>query len=163
MIIAICGFMGAGKSTLLQMYPEAFSIDLDKKIREGLSVELGEYIRDNGWESFREIESETLEASLKEMGNSGLIALGGGTLDQSENIELLKKYKVKILYISVDFETAMLRIQGDRNRPQLDKTKEELLALFEKREALFKKVCHLSLPSDAQQWPTNWTVFKTLF
>jgi len=162
-IIAVCGFMGAGKSTFLKMYPEVNSIDLDLFMSEKLGCELGDFIRTKGWEAFRDYESESLKMAIESLGDEGLISLGGGTLDRESNRELLRKYEVKVLHLSVDFDEAMLRIEGDENRPQLDKSREELLELFTKREKIFKETSNFSLPSQADLWPTNWTVFKTFF
>ncbi|WP_372652920.1 shikimate kinase [Halobacteriovorax sp.] len=163
MIIAVCGFMGAGKSSFLRMYPEVNSIDLDTFMSEKLDCKLGDFIRDNGWDKFRDYESESLELSLQSLGKEGLLSLGGGSLDREANRDFLHKYGAKILHLSVDFDEAMARIEGDENRPQLDKSREELLELYKTREDLFKKVSDFSLPSQADVWPTNWTVFKTFF
>ncbi len=163
MIIAICGFMGAGKTSFLKMYPEVNSIDLDKFMSEQLGQELGDFIRENGWEKFREFESKSLSTALDSIGEEGLLSLGGGSLDSLENRELLTKRDIKVLHLAVTFEEAMKRIEGDENRPQLDKSHEELLALFSQREKVFEKVQDCSLPSDSQVWPTNWTVLKSFF
>lgn len=163
MIIAICGFMGAGKSAFLKMYPEVNSIDLDQFMSEKLGRELGDFIRDEGWDKFRDFESSSLELALDALGGEGILSLGGGSLDSEKNRVFLQKSQVKVLHLSVDFDEAMQRVEGDRNRPQLDKSREELLVLFTKREEIFKDVCDFSLPSQADVWPTNWTVLKTFF
>lgn len=160
-IIAICGFMGAGKSSFLNIYPEVSGIDLDKLIETRVG-DLGDYIRTSGWQSFREAESESLNVALHELTTNGLISLGGGTLDKEENIELLKKSGVKILYLEIDFDTAMSRISGDGNRPQLDKTQDELRELFEKRSKIFNDVCDFKLVGNVDSWPTSFALLKSL-
>ncbi|WP_417335503.1 shikimate kinase [Halobacteriovorax marinus] len=163
MIIAICGFMGAGKSTFLQAFSGVPIIDLDIAIRDEVGEDLGEYIRRSGWEKFRQLESLCLRQKVHTIGQEGLIALGGGSLEDEKNIEFLKESGVKILHLKVDFDEAMNRIAGDANRPQLDKSRDELEELYLKREKVFSKCCDLSLVSDVSSWPTSWTLLKTLF
>ena len=163
MIIAICGFMGAGKTSFLKMYPDVSSVDLDKFMEEELGSELGSYIRENGWKAFRDFESKSLIKALDSLGNTGLISLGGGTVDSSENREALVQKGVKVLHLEVSFEEAMERIEGDTNRPQLDKSLKELKELYLERKKVFTEAKGCSLPSDSSVWPTNWTVLKSLF
>lgn len=160
MIIAICGFMGAGKSTFLTQFPEVDSFDLDGVIEDKVGV-LGDYIRTEGWESFRSLESKTLNDLLIDDGDR-LISLGGGALDRQENIDLLKSAKAKILFLELSFEECMVRIKGDNNRPQLDKSDKELEELFKKRELIYKDASDFILSGDGELWPTSWNLLKTL-
>jgi shikimate kinase len=159
-IIAICGFMGSGKSTFLDQFPEVNSVDLDQQLEQSHGA-LGDFIRSEGWDKFRDHESESLKEVVSSM-NEGLISLGGGTLDRPENIDFLKESKVKILFLEISFEDSMQRVQGDSNRPQLDKSEEELRDLFERREKIYRQASDFILKGDAEFWPTQWNLLKTL-
>ncbi|WP_127714984.1 shikimate kinase [Halobacteriovorax sp. HLS] len=162
MIIAICGFMGTGKSSFLKQFPEIKSIDLDLYIEQDKGS-IAQLIRTEGFEVFRQIESKALKNAITQLSSGGLISLGGGSLDLMENIDLLKSLDVKILYLKNDFETCYTRIQGDQNRPQLDKSKSDLEELFNKRAKIFESVCDVALVGDNKLWPTDWTLLKVLF
>ncbi len=153
--------MGAGKSSFLKIYPEVTGIDLDLFI-EGRIGALGDFIRKEGWHAFRDEESKSLRAALEQIGTNGILSLGGGTLDKKENLEFLKASGVKILYLEIDFETAMTRISGDENRPQLDKSREDLSELFTERASLFDQACDLKLTGTVEAWPTSWSLLKSI-
>ena len=161
MIIAICGFMGAGKSSFLKQYPDVNSVDIDHSIELEVGP-IGEFIRDRGWGDFRELETKKIKESVKTDDSDLLISLGGGALDDQENIKFLKDAGVKILFIQQDFEVCLDRIEGDKNRPQLDKSREELHELFTKREKIFREASTFALKGNSEIWPTQWTVLKTL-
>jgi shikimate kinase len=160
-IIAICGFMGAGKSSFLKQYPEVDSIDIDQALETDIGA-LGEYIRKSGWGSFRSLEAQKILKTIEGCENDLLISLGGGALDDETNLKQLKTNNVKIIFLQQEFEICLERIKGDDNRPQLDKTEEELRALFAKREQIFKESSDFVLKGDSENWPTQWSLLKTL-
>lgn len=161
MIIAICGFMGAGKSSFLKQYPEVDSVDTDLLI-EGEVGAIGDFVRANSWDEFRAKENLVIQNTINETSADLLISLGGGSLDSGINLKLLKKKGVKIIFLQQDFDVCLSRIQGDTNRPQLDRSEEELKSLFTIREEIFKNACDFVMRGDSQQWPTQWSLLKTL-
>lgn len=146
MKIYLCGFMGCGKSTLLTSFgDEVDSYDLDDVILEKYAKDfnsLGDYIRSRGWEEFREVEARALR-SLP-LNDSAIVALGGGAIESSKNVEWIHANGV-LVWLDIPLDECVKRISGDRNRPMLDLSEEELLSLFEKRRPLYMKAkVHLS-------------------
>jgi shikimate kinase len=134
--------MGSGKSTLLKKLSREglLCVDLDDWIfaQHGADFsDLGDYIRQVGWDKFREVETAAL-AELLEAGEDLLLALGGGTLDRAENQELIKTH-FTLICLDVDFHTCFDRISDDKNRPlaqELDKI--ELEELYLKRQEIYE-------------------------
>lgn len=144
--ILIAGFSGAGKSTFLREIqrtaPTGWEFeDLDELIlrRHGDATRsLSEWIELWGWDQFRSFEEETLRAWLASEGN-GVLALGGGALNE-ENIVLVAQ-KGKILHLEVDFDTAWRRLSMDPLvRPLALKGENYMKYLFEKRQKIFARI-----------------------
>lgn len=141
--ILIAGFSGAGKSTFLREIEKTASsdwqfLDLDELILRnygGPEKSLSEWIEDWGWEKFRSYEEETLREWLVN-GERGVLALGGGALNE-ENISQVAQ-KAKILHLEVDFETCWRRLSMDPLvRPLALKGENYMRYLFEKRQKIF--------------------------
>ncbi|MFL5785411.1 MAG: shikimate kinase [Bacteriovoracaceae bacterium] len=144
--ILIAGFAGAGKSSFLREIaqgagPDWTFADLDElvvKTYGGPSKSLSEWIEEWGWDRFRSYEEECLRDWLTDPGK-GVLALGGGSLNE-ENVNLVSQ-KAKILVLEVDFETAWHRVQMDPQvRPLALKGENYMRYLFEKRQKIFEKV-----------------------
>ena len=139
MKILICGFMGAGKSTLLRKFrPNNFGfdcIDLDDAVALDLRIRperLGEWILQNGFPRFRDLEKRKLKSLLKH-DISMVIALGGGSL----NPEILKLIEddseCKLVFLDTPFDLCLARVKDDQTRPMSKIPLEELKKLFESR------------------------------
>ncbi|MDD0853954.1 shikimate kinase [Halobacteriovorax sp. GB3] len=154
----ICGFMGSGKTTLIEELKRdektGTCFDLDSLILDQLAPEfkgLGEYIRQAGWDSFRERESKALCDVLSSLGHRDIVALGGGTLEREENILKIQKSEHILVGLDTPFELCLRRIKGDRNRPMLDKRDEELREIYLKRCDQYKKSKILLKPEQIEQ------------
>lgn len=144
--ILIAGFSGAGKSSFLreivQSAPENWSFeDLDDLILRkfgGPEKSLAEWIEEWGWDKFRSYEEETLREWLVD-GETGVLALGGGSLNE-ENLPLVSQ-KAKVLHLAVDFDTAWRRLSMDPLvRPLALKGENYMRYLFEKRQKIFERI-----------------------
>lgn len=144
--ILIAGFSGAGKSTFLREIsrtaPAGWEFeDLDELIVRKFgnpTRSLSEWIEEWGWEKFRSLEEECLREWLTD-GTSGVLALGGGSINE-ENIGLVSQ-KAKMVYLVVDFDTAWRRLSMDPLvRPLALKGENYMRYLFEKRQKIFEKI-----------------------
>ena len=139
MKILICGFMGAGKSTLLRTFcPNTLGfecIDLDDALCNELRIRperLGEWILQNGFPLFRDLEKTKLKGLLNH-NISMVIALGGGALN-AEILQIIKKdSECKLVFLDTSFEVCLERFKDDPKRPMSQMSVAELRRLFESR------------------------------
>lgn len=132
------GFMGCGKTTYAKQVAGLLDtqwIDLDHAIEKKVGETITYLFETKGESYFRIIESEMLEESAH--WKETIIATGGGIIKQLNNREFLKKQQT--IYLKWSFDTLYERIKGDGTRP-LVKSYEQLLALFESREAYYEEV-----------------------
>ncbi len=144
--ILIAGFSGSGKSSFLRdiarRSPPGWTCeDLDELIMRKYGEpekSLVEWIEEWGWDKFRSYEEETLREWLID-GEKGVLALGGGALNE-ENIGQVSQ-KAKILHLDADFETCWRRLSMDPLvRPLALKGENYMKYLFEKRQKIFAQI-----------------------
>jgi shikimate kinase len=152
MKILICGFMGAGKSYWLNELKKnsigsSFNfIDLDHELAHAMQIEytkLGEWIRNQGWPAFRQLEEKTIRDLLKAKEDL-ILSLGGGSLHQDLIDDILINKNIKLVYLDTAFEICSERITSDPNRPLASLPIEELRSLYEERKQLYSQA-HLTL------------------
>lgn len=114
--IYLTGFMASGKSTVGYALAEALHrdfFDLDIEIETRLGKSIAQIFKDEGAAFFREIESEILlELSQR---NNVVIALGGGTLIDSENLLIVQKSGISI-WLTTTPEEIWKRIENSEKR-----------------------------------------------
>ncbi len=118
-IIYLTGFMGSGKSTIGPILANTLGwdfFDLDKVIEKKAGMKIPEIFEKEGEQFFRELEIETLSALTKH--NNAIIALGGGTVTNNNNINLIKETG-KLIYLKATPESVYLRLRYKRDRPLL--------------------------------------------
>jgi shikimate kinase len=147
--IYLTGFMTSGKSTIGPILANVLGMeffDLDKVIEENEKSTIVEIFEKNGEEYFRKIEFDTLKKlSARE---KVVISLGGGTLTNQSNLELLKSTG-KIVYLKVSPDTLYKRLKNKIDRPLFrdlvlnEKSEEDFLErikeLLEKRRIYYER------------------------
>ena len=130
--IFICGFMGTGKSTVGKKLAELLEkdfFDLDQEIVNRAGMSIPEIFEQKGEEEFRKLEWKALYDLTQKV--KGVIALGGGSLQNQHIIDHLKLYGL-LIFLDTPFATILDRIFSDTNRPLLlddegnPKSKEQL-------------------------------------
>jgi shikimate kinase len=111
--------MGSGKSTIGPILANTLGwdfYDLDIAIEQKEGKKISRIFEENGEEYFRNLEKELLKVlAVKE---NVVVALGGGTITNQENIDFLKELG-KIIYIKVSAESVYNRLRFKRDRPIL--------------------------------------------
>lgn len=114
--IFLIGFMCSGKTTVGRVLAPLLELpfmDLDREVEKRVGPLLP-FIQREGEEAFRTIESEVLVELIN--GPLGVIATGGGTPCESDNMERLKAAGT-VVWLDVPMERLMPRIEragGDR-------------------------------------------------
>jgi len=151
-IITICGFMACGKTLTGKFLSDAAGygfIDLDEVIEKKISKKISVIFDECGEVGFREIEKKYLaEVLTKKSGfddsivfDKLILALGGGTLLNTESFELIKRESV-LVYLAVSFETIIKRIENEfeyNKRPLLKLDRTQLKKLFDGRLNCYEK------------------------
>lgn len=145
--VVLCGFMGSGKSTVGHLLAKRlFSkfIDLDTVIEGQQKLSIPEIFAQKGEGYFRALEHVALQTALEApLGQFHIIATGGGTFMDPDNVALLKAQGENciVVYISTDFDICYERIKNS-DRPLLkSNTLEELRALYNQRHQVFTEIC----------------------
>jgi shikimate kinase len=152
MNIVLIGYRGTGKSHVGRLLAEKLSfpyVSIDKAIvlRAGLSIP--EIVERYGWPGFRDRES--LEVKEMAVWDSIIIDTGGGVIERTENVELLRGNGC-IVWLKASVETVVSRIKGNDERPALTAGKtftEEVAEVLERRTPLYRAAAMYEIDTDA--------------
>lgn len=123
MNIVLIGYRGTGKSTVGKVLASRLGRELvstDKEIVRRAQRSVPEIVAQQGWEHFRDLESEVCR-DLAEKDNV-IVDTGGGAILRAQNVELFKQNGI-VFWLTASVETITARIGGDSQRPSLTGTK----------------------------------------
>lgn len=156
-IIFLIGFMTAGKSTIGKILANTIGwnfIDLDQEIELSEKKSVIKIFKENGEAYFRHLESKALNKFINE--RNLVISLGGGTIENPENLELILNNGI-VIYLEISPQEAFRRLKFKRNRPVLyndsdeEVSDEELIErinnIFQRRVHIYNKA-HIKLNTD---------------
>ena len=118
MKVALMGLPGAGKSVVGRVLAAELGVpfvDLDDEVSREAGSEPGHLIDSLGLDAFRAVEHRILSRVSGE--HDGLLALGGGSLDDPRNAALLRGWR--LLWLRPSLTTLVRRLSGDDSRPLL--------------------------------------------
>jgi shikimate kinase len=123
MNIVLIGYRGTGKSTIGRLLAVRLGRELvstDAEIVERAQRTIPEIVAQEGWEYFRNLESDI----CRELGvrDRLMVDTGGGAILREQNVEALKKNGV-LFWLTASVETIVKRIGRDNQRPSLTGTK----------------------------------------
>jgi shikimate kinase len=104
--------MGAGKTSVSHALAGLLGwsfVDLDHEIELRQKQRVREIFESQGEARFREIESETLRVVLAQVSTATVIALGGGTFVQPENVALLRARGAQVVFLEAPMELLLQR------------------------------------------------------
>ena len=146
------GMRGSGKTTLGRAVAERLALpfaDTDDLVEERAGKTIAEIVTGQGWEVFRNLESEVLEELCASP--SMVVATGGGIVLREQNRDVLSRCGT-VFYLEVDPATLLERIQTDADasrRPALTDLPqaEEVERVLRERAALYAACHHFALPA----------------
>jgi shikimate kinase len=121
--IVLIGYRGTGKSTVGRQLAARLGralVSTDTEIVKRAQRTIPEIVAQEGWEYFRDLESEICSeiASRDQL----VIDAGGGAILRAQNVEALKKNGT-VFWLTASVETIVKRIGSDNQRPSLTGTK----------------------------------------
>jgi shikimate kinase len=121
--IVLIGYRGTGKSTVGRQLAARLGralVSTDTEIVKRAQRTIPEIVSQEGWEYFRDLESEI----CRELAGRDQIVIdtGGGAILRQQNVEALKKNGT-VFWLTASVETIVKRIGGDNQRPSLTGTK----------------------------------------
>ncbi len=151
--IVLTGMPGAGKTyigkKLAKLLAHFSYIDVDMEIekREGISIE--EIFSTKSEKYFREKESEIIEEFSSK--KNQIIAIGGGALQNNQNLDNLKKNSL-IFYLKASIGELYSRIKNEKHRPLFKDDISPLIIkdMLKNREKQYKKA-HFTINTDDKQ------------
>jgi shikimate kinase len=137
-LVFLTGFMGSGKSTIGPILANTLGfqyIDLDRIIEQKAQKKVVEIFSTDGEQYFRTLERTALE-ELAEFDHH-VISLGGGTLANEENFQLVSQNGI-LVYLKLSPEEILQRVQLRSDRPMLKDDQGNKLAPAELEKRVFE-------------------------
>ncbi|HWS31608.1 MAG TPA: shikimate kinase [Actinoplanes sp.] len=152
-VAVFVGVMGAGKTTVGQAVAAALGVpfaDTDLIIEARAGKPIPEIFVDDGEDTFRALERETVASSLETFG--GVLALGGGAILDDGTRKLLAAHPV--VYLSVELTDAIKRVGLGAGRPLLAlNPRATLKYLLDQRRPLYQEVATHTVVTDGRAEP----------
>ena len=164
--VFLTGFMGVGKTKIGGILASRLGrkfLDTDNLIeaREGKSI--SRIFSEDGEVYFRELEYETIKEVCK--GNKLVVALGGGAVVESRNLDLVCQVGV-LVRIQATVDTILSRIERRDDRPLLSgldrRAKREKICDLLMDRAPFYERAQLTIKSEKESIPEN-TVTELIY
>ena len=123
MNIVLVGYRGTGKSAVGRLLAARLGrefVSTDAEIVKRAKRPIPEIVAQEGWEYFRNLESEI----CRELAGRDRLVIdtGGGAILRTQNVEALKKNGA-VFWLTASVETITKRIGGGSQRPSLTGTK----------------------------------------
>lgn len=139
--IALIGLMGSGKTTIGNLLAQKLNmdfVDIDAEIEKKEKNTISEIFAQKGESFFRELETQALKEFSTKLNQ--IISTGGGSVQNSENLELLRK-NYTVIYLKTRPEVLFKRLKDDVSRPLLQNPDPlaTLKELLKKREGNYRK------------------------
>ena len=137
--ITLIGFMGSGKTTIgkaLAKLMEMKFVDIDKVIEAHEKKSVAKIFEEKGQIYFRDLEREVI--SQEALRNNCVIATGGGSILDNENVKRLKETSF-IVFLNATIDCLYLRLKNNTTRPILNDSEDKrklIEELLEKRKLL---------------------------
>lgn len=147
MNIILSGMPACGKSTVGPILAKKLGYsfaDTDAYVtaRYGSITEI---FKKYGEERFRTFERAAVKSLLNS--RNTVIATGGGSLEDGENVRILKSCG-KIVYLETSIDELLRRLKGDSRPLLLQDARSALNTLYEKRKKIYVESCDIVVITD---------------
>jgi pentafunctional AROM polypeptide len=144
--VVIVGMRGAGKSTLGQAAARHLGfkfVDLDVVLEERCQGGIKELVAKEGWDAFRDLETQVLAEALHEYPHETVLACGGGVVERDANVQLLMATASVVVWLDRDIEDIVAYLTADGTRPAYG---ESITDVYQRRESKYATVAKHRFP-----------------
>lgn len=151
MNLVLIGYRGTGKSHVGRLLADRLGmpyVGMDAAIAARAGMSIPQIVERYGWPGFR--ERETAEVRDLAGWDNIIIDTGGGVIERTENIELLRENGC-IFWLKAGISTIVARIEGDSGRPALTAGKsftEEVAEVLGRRSELYAAAAQFQIDTD---------------
>lgn len=138
--LVMIGFRCTGKSTLSKMLSAKLGLPVystDQLIEQISGMPIADFVHENGWERFREVESEAISKAVGH--RNAIIDCGGGVIENEANMRQLCQ-DAFVIWVDASKEDIFSRMQQDNSRPLLsgNDLREDIQTNYDRREPLYR-------------------------
>jgi shikimate kinase len=149
-VVVLVGPPGAGKSTVGALLANRVGVplrDTDEDVESRAGKSVADIFVDDGEQRFRELESESVAAALRE--HDGVVSLGGGAVLAESTRKLLADHRV--VFLDVGLAEAASRVGLGSARPLLlGNVRAQLKALLDERRPLYREVAYVVIDTNSR-------------
>lgn len=146
----LIGPPGAGKSSVGRQLAKLWECDIfdsDAEIERISGKKIADIFTDDGEVAFRSIERDVVLGALQTQ--SGVIALGGGSVLDESVADYLRGSSLPVLYLEVSISQAAPRVGFNKERPLLAMNpRQQWMQLMEKRRPIYEGLATRSFNTD---------------
>ena len=155
MKIFLIGYRGTGKSSVGKKLAKILGfkfIDTDFYIQNKQKQTISSIVHKNGWNFFRNLEKKILN-EVVQAENNFIISTGGGIIENSLNVEIMKKNGA-IIWLKANPDTIFERISKDKDsdhlRPALSSSSvyDEIKEVLARRIPIYEKASDYFVDTD---------------
>jgi shikimate kinase len=155
--IALIGFRATGKSTVGEILAGELGmefIDMDRRLTSDAGRDIAEWVKEDGWDSFRKAESGLLTRISSKCGL--VVATGGGIVLNEQSRSMLRK-RFFTVWLKATPATIFARLSSDpasaAMRPSLSNLpmREEIGRVLAEREHLYDRAANAAIDTEGRQ------------
>ena len=146
----LIGPPGAGKSSVGRQLAKILTceiLDTDLEIERQSGKKISAIFTDDGEAVFRALEKSVVLDALQNA--QGVVALGGGSVLDSDVADYLSKSSIPVAYLEVSISQAAPRVGFNKDRPLLTiNPRQQWMALMEKRRPIYESLATFKIATD---------------
>lgn len=146
----LIGPPGAGKSSVGRQLAKILTceiLDTDLEIERQSGKKISAIFTDDGEAVFRALEKSVVLDALQNA--KGVVALGGGSILDSDVADYLSKSSIPVAYLEVSISQAAPRVGFNKERPLLTiNPRQQWMALMEKRRPIYESLATFKIATD---------------